>query len=58
MSYNIGAVKRNPTTKNVAVRTGFDETGPQAWKVFDLNNDPWYVAEADLLATDWTDVAS
>ncbi len=58
MTYDIGAVKRNETTLNVAMRTGFDEASPQAWKVFDLNNDPWYVAEADLNPADWVDVAS
>ncbi|MCX8559763.1 hypothetical protein OS122_02470 [Mycolicibacterium mucogenicum] len=55
MSYDIGAVKRNSDTQNVAVRTGFDEDGPKAWKVFDLNNDPWFVAEADIAA--WPDLA-
>lgn len=54
MTYPTGAVKHDPTTKAVAVRTLGAQDGPLAWGVMTVDHGGHYATDTDV--ADWLDV--
>lgn len=56
MTYATNSIKQDPVSGMAASRTGFDENGQKAWRVFGPNEEnSWFVSSADI--AQWVDLA-